>query len=283
MLRHAADRRTVLYLLFTALLVAVNWSLGRVHPILYPLQLWMFFTSAVISHNHNHVSIWKSRAANLVTSYVISLFYGHPAIGWVPTHNQIHHKLNNRPGDSSRSPKLFKGNHLLSILVYPTLTSIVQTRDIDAFFKELWRRNRPAFWAAASEYVVFFGTMIALFLVDWRRALLFFLVPQQVALFAIQAVNYLQHVETDALSDWNHSRNFVSPVLNALLFNNGYHTAHHMKPGVHWSLTPPLHAEIEAKVAPELLVRSCLAYIGYTFFVRPFTGARAPELTPTPK
>jgi fatty acid desaturase len=284
MLRYTADRRTVLYLVATGALLALNWHLGRVHPVFYPLQLFMFFTSAVISHNHNHLAIWKSRPANLVTSYIIALFYGYPAVAWIPTHNQVHHKLNNKEGDSSRSPKFFKGNHLFSLLVYPTLTSVVQSHDIRAFLVDLWRRNRKAFWSAASEYAVFIGAMVALFVIDWRRALLFVLIPQQVALFAIQVVNFLQHVESDAYSEWNHSRNFVSPVLNALLFNNGLHTVHHMKPGVHWSRLPELHAQHEAQIDPALLVPSLWGYIGYTYFVRPFTRPSerpaAPELPP---
>ena len=280
MLRYTADVRTLAYLAVTATLTIVNWQLGYVHPVLYPITCFMFFTTAVISHNHNHLSIWKSRGANLVTSWIISIFYGHPAIGWVPTHNQVHHKLNNRDGDSSKSPKVFKGNHLLSLIVYPTLTSLVQTKEINDFIRGLWKKDRTAFWMAISEYIVFFGTMIVLFFVDWRKALLFFLVPQQIALFSIQAVNFLQHVEADAESEWNHSRNFVSRTLNLLLFNNGFHTIHHEKPGVHWSLTPKLHKEIEHHIHPELLVKSWLGYFGYTYFVRPFTGARAPRLTP---
>jgi len=238
----------------------------------------MFFTTAVISHNHNHLGMWRSKTANLFTSYLIAIFYGHPAVAWVPTHNQVHHKLNNRPGDSSRSPKWFEGNHLAALLVYPVLTNFAQTADIKAFLKDLWKRDRPAFYAAASEYVVFFGTMAVLFLLDWRKALLFFFIPQQVALFSIQVVNYLQHIETDAFSEWNHSRNFVSRTLNTLLFNNGYHTVHHLKPGVHWSELPRLHAEHSAKIHPSLLQGSWLGYVGHTYFVRPFTHARAPSL-----
>ena len=281
MLRYAADVRTLCYLAFTAALTVVNWRLGYVHPVLYPITCFMFFTTAVISHNHNHLSIWKSRGANLVTSWVISLFYGHPAIGWVPTHNQVHHKYNNTPEDSSRSPKIFRGNHIFSLLVYPTVTSLVQTKEINEYIRGLWTKDKTSFWMAISEYVVFFGTMIVLFFVDWRRALLFFLVPQQVALFLIQCVNFLQHVETDAQSEWNHSRNFVSPMLNLLLFNNGYHTVHHWKPGVHWSLTPKLQAEVAGKIHPDLLVKSWLRYVGYTYFVRPFTrGGRGSSAPP---
>jgi len=259
-------------------LTAANWKLGTVHPVLYPITLFMFFTTAVISHNHNHLGIWRSKALNLLNSYVISLFYGHPAVAWVPTHNQVHHKLNNKPGDSSQSPKWFRGNHLAALLVYPVLTNLAQTRDINAFLKGLWKRDRPAFYAAASEYVVFFGTMVALLLVDWRRTLLFLFIPQQVALFSIQVVNYLQHIETDAYSDWNHSRNFVSRSLNLLLFNNGYHTVHHLKPGVHWSELPRLHDEHRARIHPSLLQESWLRYVGYTYFLRPFTQQPAPAL-----
>jgi len=177
MLRYRADRRTLAYLALTTLLTAVNWTLGAVHPVLYPVTLFMFFTTAVISHNHNHLGMWKSKGLNLLTSYWIAIFYGHPAVAWVPTHNQIHHKLNNKPGDSSRSPKWFEGNHLAALLVYPTLTNLAQTKDINAFLKDLWKRDRAAFYSAASEYAVFFGSMAALFVADWRKTPLFFCIP----------------------------------------------------------------------------------------------------------
>jgi hypothetical protein len=49
---------------------------------------------------------------------------------------------------------------------------------------------------------------------------------------------------------------------------------------VHWSLTPQLHASVADRIHPELLQRSWLRYFGYTYFVRPFTGAPAPSLGP---
>ena len=278
MLRYRADRRTLLYLAFTTALTLVNWKTGKVHPVLYPVTLFMFFTTAVISHNHNHLGMWRSKALNLLTSYWIAIFYGHPAIAWVPTHNQVHHKLNNRPGDSSRSPKWFERNHLAALLVYPMLTNLAQTKDINAFLKDLWRRDRAAFFSAASEYAVFFGGMAGLLILDWRKALLFFFIPQQFALFSIQVVNYLQHIETDAYSDWNHSRNFVSKTLNLLLFNNGYHTVHHLKPGLHWSELPRFHAQHAGKIHPSLLQESWMRYVGHTYFIRPFSRAPAPAL-----
>jgi len=279
MLRHSADRRAIGYLLFTVFLAVLQWNFTGFQPALYALYLFMSVGVAVISHNHNHLSIWKTRPLNLLTSYVISIHYGHPAIAWVPTHNQNHHKYNNRPGDSGRSPVLFKTNHLLALLVYPTVTGINQQADIKRFFGELWQKDRRSFWLAASEYLVFFGFMALVLLLDWRKALLFYVLPQQFALFVIQIFNYVQHVEADESSSWQHSRNFVSPVLNALLFNNGYHTVHHYRPGVHWSELPPLHARHAHKIHPCLLQRSWWRFMLWTFFIRPFVpGARPVNL-----
>ena len=295
MLRYRADWRSIIYLATAAAVAALHWNLGAlalpvptieilgvaVQPLLYVLALFLGIATAVISHNHNHLSMWKSKGANLVTSWVISIFYGFPAIGWVPTHNMVHHKLNNRPGDSSRSPKVFKRNHIFALLIYPTLTSLVQTKEINAYVRGLKKKNRKQYWSAISEFVVFYGFMAFVFVLDWRKALLFFLVPQQVALFVIQVFNYVQHIEADENSEWNHSRNFVSPVLNALLFNNGYHTVHHITPGLHWTKTPEAHAKVAHHIHPALQQRSWWGYMIWTFVLRPLVpGARAPNLEP---
>ena len=129
MLRHRADRRSIAYLAFTVALGVVQWNLPHWNPYLYAVYLFMGVSVAVMSHNHNHVSMWKSRPLNLLTSYAISIHYGHPAIAWVPTHNQNHHRLNNREGDSGRSPGLFKKNHLLALLTYPMYTGWVRQQD----------------------------------------------------------------------------------------------------------------------------------------------------------
>jgi beta-carotene hydroxylase len=280
LLRYSADRRTVAYLMVAVGLSVLQWNLGRVYPLLYGLGLFMGVTVAVISHNHNHLGIWKWRPANTFTNYVLALYYGVPTVAWVPTHNQAHHKLNFAEGDSSRGPKFFKKNHLFALLAYPTLTGIAQLPEIRAYMRGLYQRDKKAFAWAASEFVVFYAVMATLVLLDWRKALVFFVLPQQFALFTIQVFNYVQHIEVDTGSEWNHSRNFVSPVLNALLFNNGYHTVHHDKPGVHWSQTPALHAQHAHHIHPELLVSSWWGFMIRMFLLRPFLPARAPTFAP---
>ena len=79
-----------------------------------------------------------------------------------------------------------------------------------------------------------------------------FLLPALFALWTIMFFNYIQHVHTDPWSEHNHSRSWISPLLNFLLFNNGYHSAHHEMAGAHWSTLPELHARLAPDIDPRL-------------------------------
>src|SRR5690242_19428801 len=78
-------------------------------------------------------------------------------------------------------------------------------------------------------------------------------IPALFSLWTIHLFNYEQHVHTNPWSDHDHSRNFVSPTLNFLLFNNGYHGAHHEHPGSHWTKLREEHAKIAAQIHPSLV------------------------------
>jgi len=46
----------------------------------------------------------------------------------------------------------------------------------------------------------------------------------------------------------------TDPLYNLRTLNLGYHTAHHLRPRLHWSKLPALHARIVAGIPPELVV-----------------------------
>jgi fatty acid desaturase len=79
-----------------------------------------------------------------------------------------------------------------------------------------------------------------------------FLIPAFFANWSMIFINYIQHVHTDPWSEHNHSRNFVSKLGNWLVFNNGYHTAHHESAGLHWSKLAEAHSKIAHRIDPEL-------------------------------
>jgi beta-carotene hydroxylase len=89
LLTHRADHRTLSYMAITTALLIVQWNLAAVQPILYVWFLLMAVSVAIIAHNHNHVPIWRSRFLNILTDYWLTLFYGFPAFGWIPTTTKI--------------------------------------------------------------------------------------------------------------------------------------------------------------------------------------------------
>jgi fatty acid desaturase len=251
----------------TALLV-VQWSLDQVNPFIYALSLFMAVSVAVIAHNHNHLPIWRTKPLNVFTDYWLTLFYGFPAFAWIPTHNKNHHSLNNRDGDYTITYRVSESNNLFTLLSYPSISSYYQQRPIRDYLKQLWASDRTEFFLAVLQYVALAVFLLVAFLVDWQKAILFIVIPQQFALFSILVFNYVQHVHAEEESDYNHSRNFIG-FLNVLLFNNGYHTIHHERAGIHWSLLPEAHAKIDHLIDDSLKERSFWWYIIRVYFLSP--------------
>jgi fatty acid desaturase len=104
------------------------------------------------------------------------------------------------------------------------------------------------------------------FALDWKKAVLYVLVPHLFANWGIVSVNFLQHDGCDNDNPYNHSRNFVGKFFNWWTLNNGYHGMHHMVPGKHWSLLPAAHAQLVAPhIHPALDQRSLFVYLWRTF------------------
>ncbi|MGH9826826.1 MAG: fatty acid desaturase family protein, partial [Blastocatellia bacterium] len=233
------------------------------------LYLFLSISVAIVTHNHNHLSLWRSRALNQLTDYWLTIFYGFPVFAWIPTHNMNHHSLNNREGDYTITYRLTEKNHLAMLVSYPAVSSLFQQKPIRDYLKKQRQINRSRFYFSISQYLVLGAYLAAVLLWDWKKALLFVLIPQQVSLFSVLLFNYVQHVHADEESEINHSRNFVGG-LNKLLFNNGYHTVHHDKAGLHWSMLPEAHAKVAHLIDPRYNERSFWWYIVRVYFLAPF-------------
>jgi len=252
MLRFRADIRTLLYIVVTTGLLVVLWTGDSFNPLLFVAYLFMSVSVSVIAHNHNHLTIWKSKQLNALTDYWLTLFYGFPAFGWIPTHNQNHHKFNNREGDYTITYRYTEKANLLTLLTYPAVSAFHQQKPIRDYLAKQYRINKRRFWFCVSQYALLVAFVLAAFLIDWKKALLYVFIPQQVSLYSVLIFNYVQHVHADEESSLNHSRNIVGPVMNWFLFNNGLHTVHHENPGQHWSKAPEAHAKIAHRIDPRL-------------------------------
>ncbi len=270
MLKYTADRRT---LAFVAAYFACVITLWIVHPDNMGLRIaWigaacvLSWFCAVITHNTIHCPIFEKRGWNKAFQIVLTLAYGHPVSAYVPGHNLSHHKYTQLERDVMRTTKMrFRWNLLNLLMFLPTVAFSIMKND-KAFIGQMKTVRRRWYRQLKLEGAIFTAVSVALLILDWRRALLYWYVPHLWAAFGIIGINYLQHDGCDHEHPYNHSRNFVSPLFGWFTFNNGFHTIHHEKPSLHWSLLPEVHAqEIAPHIHPELDQKSMFLYVWRTF------------------
>lgn len=255
MLRYKADIKTIVYMVLTTTLLILQWTALGFQPFIYVVFCFLSIAVSVITHNHNHVRMWKSGFLNTLQDWWLTVFYGFPVFAWIPTHNKNHHKMNNKPGDYTITYRFSEKNNFLTLLTYPTISGFYQQKAIRDYLKEQFKNNKGRFVLSIAQYLVLIVWIGAALFADWQKAILYVIIPQQVSLFSVLIFNYVQHVHADEESRWNHSRNFTG-FLNFMLFNNGFHTIHHETAGLHWSQVPAEHKKIEHLIDSSLKERS---------------------------
>ena len=97
------------------------------------------------------------------------------------------------------------------------------------------------------------GLLAVLVLIDPVNAVLVFVLPLPPALLLQAQATYYQHAGLATHDPLRASRSLVTRGYNLRTLNFGYHTAHHLRPGLHWSKLPAFHATIAAAIPPELI------------------------------
>lgn len=261
MLRHPADRRSVaIVAVYLGTLAALyTWPAARLVPV-FALACGLSFLNTVVIHNHGHQGIFRSATLNRVWSCVLSFGALYPASANLPAHNVVHHGFSDdgRP-DWAAPGRVDLGHPLLDLLHFPnvigpdTFAGVTRWAAIegrDGFVRQY--RLEMAFA---------FGLTAVLLAHDVWSGLFYVVLPQLFGARAILRINLLQHGGLDTRSP-AHSRDFLGRFLNFVMCNNGYHTVHHERPGVHWSELPAAHARHVAPYAPAVTQEpSLLAYV----------------------
>ena len=65
---------------------------------------------------------------------------------------------------------------------------------------------------------------------------------------------YCHHAGLDTQNPYEASHNILHRSYNILTGNLGYHTAHHVKPKLHWSKLPAFHATIAHRIPDHLYI-----------------------------
>jgi fatty acid desaturase len=262
LVRHPTEWRQVgIVGLYQGLLLAMMFVPAARHlAVLVPAFL-LSFLNAVVIHNHLHRGIFHSHRLNMIWRCVLSFGALYPASANVPSHNLVHHHFGDdgQPDWADPQHVRFRWN-LLNLIHFPNIAGPNTFAGV-------------ARWAATTrqasfgrqyltETIVAFGLTGALLLYDFWPALCFVVLPQFYGARCILRINLIQHDRTDITSEWNHSRNFVGRAFNWIMCNNGYHTIHHNRAGLHWSELAEAHRkEALPRIDPSLDEPSMIRYL----------------------
>ncbi|MGE0789032.1 MAG: fatty acid desaturase [Sandaracinaceae bacterium] len=278
MLRYWADLRSIA---FVATYYAAIAALFVVPREALPIWAWIVacvalcllsFFIAVITHNTVHCPVFKSRFLNSLFQVALTNGYGHPVSMYVPGHNLSHHKYTQQPRDRMRTDKMRFRWNMLNQLFFMFVVGPVIFRDNARFAKAMRTKNPKWYRQFLFELIAYVAFLGALLYVDWAKFLVFVMIPHQYAAWGIMGINFVQHDGCDGADPYNHSRNFTGRLVNWFTFNNGFHGAHHMKPGLHWSLLREFH---EKELAPYLHpALNQVALLPYLFKAYVWPGTR---------
>jgi fatty acid desaturase len=268
-MRYREDWRTLGVLVSYAVVVATLWWTNPSGGLLAAGVVQACILSwlcAVVAHNVVHVPVFRSRALNRAFQVWVSLSYGFPVSEFVPGHNLSHHRFTQKAEDVMRTTRLHHRWNLLNLLGFFFVVAPRVTAGNYRYAAAMKKKN-PHWWRQLqSEIALVWGVKAALLLVDWKKCLLFVVVPHLFAVWGITTVNFLWHDGCDEDHPFNHSRNFTGRLFNWVTLNNGFHAMHHEQPGLHWSLLPQAHREqLSPHIHPALEQRSLAVYLFKAF------------------
>jgi len=250
LIRHPADRWPVAYTLMVAVVQAALFA--WVEPLWLAALLVLAFqpvqaVAIACNHYQHHKPVFF--AAPLNRLYELLLFFqtGTPPFLITLHHNLGHHKHYLEPPRDTLRWQADDGRpYPWPVVMWRNAWGhLTWTVALGRRFPKIYRRLK--LWTTV-------GLLVLAALVAWdpAKAAVVFLLPMLLQVLNVARLGYDQHAGLDMDDHLTASRNNESRLYNLVTFNSGYHTAHHLKPGLHWSELPAFHAEIRDGIPEEL-------------------------------
>jgi fatty acid desaturase len=265
-LRYAEDWRSLGLLVALSGLFVEQWSGAWRHWSLILVSCLLAFVACIIKHNHIHCPSFTLPLWNRCYDLVLSIWTGQSTAAIIPVHNERHHSHSQTHLDFVRASSVNFKRNWLNLLVFPFVVIRLVHRSKASDIAR-WCREKPGLYARVRfEQWAVLGFVLGLLACDWRATLVYFGIPCVFGQWGIVTINLVQHQDCDQESACDQARNITGRGLNWLFLNNGFHTAHHLAPGLHWSRLPEYHRLFVApQMRPDLNHRSLLVCVWKQF------------------
>ncbi len=256
-LRYTADRTTVTFVICLFVLQLIVWYVATplIAALASPALLFLCVITATINHNHQHVNVFKTPWLNRMFDLPLALQSGMGPYSWVLHHNLGHHLnyLHQHPHDHvDESRWTRKDGSVMGQTEYTLHLFLTHPIDIYRVGKKHPKIFKRYLMMRLPLYTLF-GTLLY---INPVNTLIVFLAIPAFALLHTCRSTYEHHASLASSNPLLASYNRLNPLYNLLSQNLGYHTAHHMRPGLHWSMLPKYHEEISAGIPDALIHRT---------------------------
>lgn len=268
LVRHRTEWRQIgIVTAYWLTLASMYWLPPWRNPVVLALACGLSFLNAVVIHNHLHRGIFHQKRLNLLFRSILSFGNLYPASANVPAHNLVHHHFeDDGQWDWADSRCVNFGWNLANLVHFPNVAGPRTFNGVTRWAK--CTRQEGFERQYRTELGFAFGLTAVLMVFDFWTTLFFVCVPQLYGARCILRINILQHDGADIGSEWNHSRNFVGRGFNWIMCNNGYHTIHHNRAGLHWSDLDLAHRrEVAPRIDPSLDQPSMVGYLLRTYLL----------------
>jgi beta-carotene hydroxylase len=208
---------------------------------------------AAYNHHHQHVNVFHSRLLNRVYDVVLAVQTGVGPYTWVLHHNLGHHQnyLHQPPCANPDESHWTRADGTQMGRVEYTLHTFLH-HQVDVY--RVGRKHPAILRRYLLMKVPCYAFMALGFWLNPLNYLLVFFIPSILALMHTCWATYEHHAGHLSSKHEEASVNRENPLFNLVTCNLGLHTAHHMKPGVHWSELPELHRAIRAQIPEHQLL-----------------------------
>jgi fatty acid desaturase len=222
-----------------------------------PVWLTLYFLAGILpkgavcafNHHHQHVSTFRKPVLNRALEIMYALQTGVSSHAWV-LHHSVGHHLNYLDQEKDESRWMRKDRSIMGQVEYSLVTSAtayIRAWKVGAKFP----KYRKIFLVMG---LVTVATIAALVSYRPMSGFFVFVLAPGFSLFGTAWATYSHHSSRSTESHFVASTNVLQPLYNVWTGNLGYHTAHHYRPGVHWSKLKELHAKIADEIPADAYV-----------------------------
>jgi len=250
--RHREDVIPVLCIVSLTLLDLVVFFTARS---VWVLLAWLLVTigpKACIcswNHHHQHLFTFRQPVLNRLLELVYAFHTGITTNAWV-LHHVLGHHVHYLDQTKDESAWKRRDGTTMGELEY-TLTIALTGYPRASRVARRYPRHRTGFFGMG---MIVCLLLAAAFAHNWVNALLVFALPMLIGYVITCWHTYCHHAGLDTQNPYEASHNILHRSYNILTGNLGYHTAHHVKPKLHWSKLPQFHATIAGRIPAELYI-----------------------------